>query len=191
MRPIALCILALLSAGPLAAQEPQVYGLTLEPIPELPVGKVAMVQGTAEPSEQRFLVESLSILQPVAVSVLARNPDHDLRLRLSKFGFDETLREGSTGGTGLVTFKIRTEGDLRISVSSDQTQLPYQLVVWAGDEVQPSMPPVVVPMPKSAAHPGPGSLPLPRLVLFGAIAGGLALGVGTSVAILILRKGRT
>lgn len=115
------------------------YNLELKAIPELKNGKIVAVEGTADPTGDRFMLKNLFILQPVAVTVLAKNKNDDIRIQLAKDRWDERVQEGSTKGVGSRTFKFRTQGDLRITVRSPQGRSPYHLVVWAGNEVKPEM----------------------------------------------------
>ena len=64
------------------------------------------------------MLKNLFILQPVAVTVLAKNKNDDIRIQLAKDRWDERVQEGSTKGVGSRTFKFRTQGDLRIMVRS-------------------------------------------------------------------------
>ncbi|OGW59681.1 MAG: hypothetical protein A2V83_04220 [Nitrospirae bacterium RBG_16_64_22] len=144
---LGLALVLLFAGGPAeAAQkkghakpERKGYKLVLKQIPELNNGKTIAVEGEADSMGDRFLVENLFILQPVAVTVLARNKGDDVRIRLAKDRWDEPIEEKSTKGVGRQTIKFRTQGDLRIIISSPKGKVPYNLLVWAGDEVKPDM----------------------------------------------------
>lgn len=149
---LALAVLGTARAGAQTAEaektvraviDPTAYRLDLKAIPELEQGKIAMAEGTAGPGGVRFVAENLSILQPVVVTVLAKNPDDDVRVSLSKYRYDESDRSGTTKGEGMYTTRLRTQGDLKVVVSAPDPR-PFQLVVWAGDEVAREMPPVIV-----------------------------------------------
>lgn len=117
-----------------------------------------MAEGTAGPQGVRFVAENLSILQPVVVTVLAKNADDDVRVRLSKYRYDEADRSGTTKGKGMYTTRLRTQGDLKVVVAAPQPT-PFQLVVWAGEEIQPEVPSVVISDPsrvqgKTSSLPG-------------------------------------
>lgn len=114
--------------------------------PEITSGKIAMVEGLAGPEGQKFLIEGLSILQPVEINVFTRNPEKKLNIQLAKFDLTNPDKEGSTDKEGEKTFKIRTEGDMKILVRSLEEQIPYQLVVWVGDKVEPAMSSPFIPM---------------------------------------------
>lgn len=122
------------------------YKLEPRAIPELEDGQVAMLEGTADAQGDRFYLENLNIRQPVSVTLLTQNPDHDLRLILSKYRYDETEKEGSTKGKRRLTLETRTQGEMKIQVKSPDTDRTYQLLVWVGDEVLPAMAPVIISM---------------------------------------------
>ncbi len=123
--------------------KPDAFRIVLKKIPELDKGKIMMAEGTAGPEGVKFVSENLSILQPVIVTVLAKNPDDDVRVQLSKYRYDQADRKGSTKGSGIYTTKLRTQGDLKVVVSAP-TPTPFQLLVWVGDEVKRPMKSVVV-----------------------------------------------
>ena len=122
---------------------PNAFRIEFKAIPELKQGRIAMAEGTAGPDGVKFAAENVSILQPIVVTVLAKSPDDDVRVGLSKYRYDQFDRTGSTKGTGIYTTRLRTQGDLKVVVSAP-TPTPFQLVVWAGDQVTREMKPVVV-----------------------------------------------
>jgi len=166
-----------------AVIDPTAYRLDLKAIPELEQGKIAMAEGTAGPGGVRFVAENLSILQPVVVTVLAKDPDDDVRVSLSKYRYDESDRSGTTKGEGMYTTRLRTQGDLKVVVSSPDPK-PFQLVVWAGDEVAREMPPVIVSDPDAVS--GSGGWGLGGSVVMWVIAGALLAIVGL-LAVIVLR----
>lgn len=113
--------------------------------PRVPNGKVMALQGTVGQGGEKFIIEGLGILQPVEVTLISKDPNADLTLQLCKFDWKKPERSGSTKGTGIQTFKIRTEGDLKIFVAAAQGENPYQLAVWVGDEVRPGIRPAFIP----------------------------------------------
>jgi hypothetical protein len=118
--------------------------LELRADPTIERGKVAAVQGTVGPDGLRFMVGELSILQPVTVILLARDDADDLTLTLFKKDWTTVRRNGSTRGSGITTFEFRTQGGVNILLRGAATATPFALVVWAGEELRPSMPDVVV-----------------------------------------------
>jgi hypothetical protein len=115
----------------------------LKPDARLSAGKATFAEGTASAAGDRFFVENLSIIQPVIVTLVTGSKDDDVRLQLSKYRFDVADKSASTRGTGRVTFKLRTQGEMKIVVTGPAPK-KYQLVIWAGDELKPVPPPVVL-----------------------------------------------
>jgi hypothetical protein len=105
-------------------------------------GKIAAVQGTLDAQGDRYTLGSLSILQPVMVRLIGKDAD-DLKLSLFKTGWTEAERSASTAGSGVASFEFRTEGGFNILITGAEAT-PYVLMVWAGDELHPPMPDVIV-----------------------------------------------
>lgn len=118
------------------AEEAPAFKLTLKAADGLPNGKVSTLQGTANPAGDKFFVEAVGVLQPVVVTLVAKNKGDKIKVVLAKQRWDENLREGTTGPDGMVILKLRTQGELRIIVSGEGDK-PYNLIVWVGDEVKP------------------------------------------------------
>lgn len=169
------------------------YELKLEASPDIKNGRVAAVQGTANSTGEKLMLGGLSILQPVAISLIARYPSDDLRLELSKFTTDTAVRTASTKGEGVCTFEFRTEGDVQIKVTSPEGPKPFRLVAWAGDEVAPELPPAFVPAKAEAGRlavaDAPGGAGGSPAVLW-VIAGALVLCVGL-LAVIAFRRRRS
>jgi hypothetical protein len=136
-----------------AAQEtPAMPGQSGDDIPRLELardpliehGQVGAVQGTVGPDGLRFVVAGLSILQPIAVMLLARDEADDLTLSLFKKDWTNVRRTASTRGSGIARFQFRTQGGVNIMLRGASIETPFALVVWAGEERQPAMPDVVV-----------------------------------------------
>jgi hypothetical protein len=151
-----------------AAKKKIDYKLELKPSTKLKHGKVSLMAGTADGEPHRLFLENLEILSPIAVTVLAKDPSHDIQVKLGK-EWDKADREGSTKGKGFVTFKLRTAGDLRILISSpDSEPRPFQAVVWVGDVAKAQLPAIAVKtsawkppanMPKGKGSAAPGAAP--------------------------------
>lgn len=112
--------------------------------PAVEHGRVAAVQGTVGPDGLRFAVGELSILQPVMVMLLGAGEADDLTLSLFKKDWTTVRRTASTRGSGIARFEFRTQGGVNILLRGASAATPFALVVWAGDELRPSMPDVVV-----------------------------------------------
>ena len=157
--------------------------------PAVQNGKVMALQGTVGQGGEKFILEGLGILQPVEVTLLSKDPDSDLTLQLCKFDWKKPEKTGSTKGTGIQTFKVRTEGDLKIFVASSQGEQPYQLAVWVGDEMRPGMKSAFIPKDEykkmkggSSGMPGIGS---PVLWIIALLLGAILV-----VLIIFLKRGR-
>jgi LPXTG-motif cell wall-anchored protein len=134
------------SQTPVGGKGRKSYKLELEKYPEFERGKAVLVEGKASKEPEWFFVENLSVMQPVSVTVLTKDSSHDVKVQLGKRRWDSDFsREDSTKGKRAKLIKLRTQGELRIVVSSkDGEPRPYQLIVWAGDEVKPQNVPKIV-----------------------------------------------
>lgn len=175
-----------LQGSPANAADPpraaDVYPVELVADPAIRNGKVAAVEGTAGPSGQKLAIADLSVLQPVEVTLFARDDD-DLRLDLSKFILDAPAKSLSTKGSGFATARFRTQGDLQLTVKSPQGPRPYRLLVWAGNEVPAPVPSLFAAA--SGGETGSGGPPLMWV-----IAGLLAV-IAALLGVLVLRRGRS
>jgi hypothetical protein len=119
--------------------------MDLQPRKEPPIekGQVAVVRGMTAAKGLRFRLTSLSVLQPVIVSVLAKSPSADLRLSLFKPGREAPSLSGSTLGQGLATLSTRTQGGVDIVIDGP-SGTPFALIVWVSDELAPRLASVVV-----------------------------------------------
>lgn len=150
---------ALLAAASVSAQTADdkipVYRLDVREVPDIPEGKAALVAGDAGPTPDRFFVENLHMLVPVSVTVRPVNPDDVINVKVHKGKWDQSLREGSTGGGKQVNFKFRTQGEFQISIDSQKPASPYKMVVWLGPDIKPKSQPIIVP--KSQYDGGSGT----------------------------------
>jgi hypothetical protein len=127
--------------------EQPAFELTLREAPELPSGKAALVQGDSRPQGDNFFIDNIGVLQPVAVTLIAKTDGDVIKLTLAKDRWDESIQDISTGpGNARVTLKLRTQGELRMIVKADGDPKPYFLVAWVGPEILPDMAPVITPM---------------------------------------------
>ena len=133
------------------------FELPLREAPELPSGKAASVQGDSRPQGDNFFIDNIGVLQPVAVTLIAKNDGDVIKLILAKDRWDESIRDISTGpGNSRVTLKLRTQGELRMIVKADGDPKPYFLVAWVGPEITPDMAPVISPMKDYKGGPSGG-----------------------------------
>ena len=106
--PAGLLACALLApAAAFAADPPPPNIIRLEPKPMegLRAGRAVVVKGKAGPDGHRFLVEGLTAMMPVTVLLRPVRQGQDVRLQLSKYAWNQPLREGETEG-GILKFKI-------------------------------------------------------------------------------------
>lgn len=186
----ALAFLVLSSASSIAvAQNPAdstpVHELTLVEHPDIRNGKIALVEGNTDAEGVRMLVSKLSILQPVGVALVSDDPNDDIKLQLWKYAEDAVQREGSTRGTGYVSFPLRTEDDLQIKVVSPGGSKHYRLAVWVGNEIDPPMAPAFVSQ-AGVGDSGGGGGGFPRVLMYVLTAGIVAIAV--LLGVLVLRR---
>lgn len=134
--PLLLGLAAAHAADP---TPPSASTLKLETNPEIAAGKIAIVQSEVGAEPDRYIVENLTILQPVQVVVVTKKAGDSVKVQLSKHRWDQVEQEAITGATGAATFMFRTEGDLKITVTAPDGACRYQLAVWAGDALKPPM----------------------------------------------------
>jgi hypothetical protein len=157
------------------ADKATVHQLTLEKQDAIANGRMAMVEGEAGPEGVRLVVNKLSILQPAAVTLVAFDTNDDLQLSLWKYAEDDVQRQGSTRGTGAVSFQFRTEDDLQIKIASPQGPKRYRLAVWAGEEIETPLPSPFVA--QAGAGGSSGTSPLLYVLTAGVVLIALFLGV--------------
>lgn len=156
---IAIALLALLTAGGASAQSARPRTLELQDDPALEDGRVAIAQGVAGAESIHYLLPKLSVLQPATVTLLSREPNPDLEIRLHTPGWKDTVRVATLAGEAWRTLKFRTQGDVGISIRSpDGRPRQFDLVAWVGSEVEPPMEEAVVSPGEfekyAAAQPG-------------------------------------
>jgi hypothetical protein len=165
-------------------EAPTIYNLQLKKDPGVSTGQAAGVGGSVDGGGHRFLVENINLMQPVAVGVVADDPSKPIEVKLSKYDFESTDRNGTTDGRGVASFRFRTEGDLRILVRSTTPEpAPYSLMVWVGEEVPSEVRGPLVPVRQRSGASGWLSPP----VLVGAL--GLIV-LGAIGAFVVSRRGR-
>ena len=81
------------------------------------------------------MAESLSIVQPVTIVVVASDVKKPVLVDLVKGSWDEPLRSGKTDSSGRLVFRTRTEGAMGILVrSAGSDPAPYVVTMWVGPE---------------------------------------------------------
>jgi hypothetical protein len=181
-----VAFVCLLSGSAVAEEpkEPPAYPLKFVTGHGLPNGKVSTWKGMAKPwPGDRFFTENLLVLQPITVTVVAKNKGDKIHVALAKLKWDEKHKEGTTGADRKVILKTRTQGDFRVIVTSPDggEPKPYYLMVWVGDEHKPQLKPVTTSMKNykpTGAAPGLPGVP-------GAKAAGGSNTVGIVIAVLL------
>lgn len=145
-----LCCLAGLLVLPARAQEPApeqaaagITRLDPQPMAGIQTGRAVVVKGEAGPEGHRFMLDGLSALMPVTVLLRPVTRGERVDMRLSKYAWNQPLREGGTDAD-VLKFRIRTEAEFQITVTAPEPDTAYRLLVWVGDEVKPTMAPIVV-----------------------------------------------
>ena len=168
-------------------EEPTSYELEFSEVEELPPGRYAFVEGKATPDGDHFYVENLEILQPVTVTLVAKNSGDKIDLKLSKYRYEDFDREGATDSNGGVSFKIRTQGELKILVSADGEPKPYILSVWIGEFMKSEMQPVLVSAEEYGESAGSGFSLGGSMVLWVIVL--LLVVIAAFLGVIALRKG--
>ena len=123
----------------------KVYRVQLKDSTRFPKWKVAAFKGTADEKGDHFLLDKLTTLQPVVISLLPGNKDDDIKLAVYKDGWKDAKRETSSTNPQS-TVRFRTHGEARIRVSASGPPKPYRLLVMVGAEVKPEVKAAFVPM---------------------------------------------
>jgi hypothetical protein len=184
--PILLGLAALAAGDP---TPPSAYALKPKPSPKIDSGKIAAAHSEVSTEPDRYVVENLTILQPVQLIVLTKKAGENVKVELSKHLWDQVEQEATTEATGTAVFKFRTEGDMKIKVSSaDGQSHPYQIILWVGD---PQQPPIKSPFVSMAAFKKnePASGGIAASPVLWAIAGLLGA-IVILLAIIVLKKKR-
>lgn len=178
-------IVMLAASAVTSAQTPEVNVIRLEPkkMAGVEQGKAVVVKGAAGPQAHRFLIDKLTYMMPVAVAVRPVNKGDDVGLKVTKYAWNQPLREGRTEGD-ILRYAFRTESEFQVSVDAKKPGTPYRLMVWVGDETKPQFAPVVV---KASEYEGEKSGGLPGNLVLWVIAGAL-VAIVALLAVVVLRR---
>jgi hypothetical protein len=127
-----------------AAAQVKTYRLEPKQGEQFPWASFAGVRGTVGDEPHRYLLEKLSILQPVSVAVRTLEPENQINLTVHKFTWDQPERSLTTDESGVAIVNFRTEGEFQFQLTADGDPAPYQVLVMVGEEVPPVMPRVVL-----------------------------------------------
>jgi hypothetical protein len=129
-----------------AAGDRPVTKLELASDSRFPNAKVALMQGVADATGDRFELPNTDLMQPIAVDVYTRGAAAGaIRLRIGKGDWVNPRRDGSTDASGRVGFRFRTYNGVKLWISAESST-PYQLIVWSGPPIELPPPPMAVPM---------------------------------------------
>lgn len=137
-----ICCSLLIETSSAAETQPKVLRLETKKMAGVDQGKAVVVKGAAGTTAHRFVVDKLTYQMPVAVALRPVNKGDEVNLKVTKYAWNQPLREGSTDGD-LLRYTFRTEGEFQIAVDAKKPT-PYRLMVWVGEETKPKFTPVVV-----------------------------------------------
>lgn len=137
--PVALAPLAQAADG----DKPATIRLEPKRQPGIDRGKAVVVKGEAGKVPQRFLLDGITYMMPVAVALRPVEAGQEVSMNVTKYAWNQPLRQGSSDGD-VLRYLFRTEGEFQVSVTSEREGTPYRLLVWVGDETKPDLAPVVV-----------------------------------------------
>jgi hypothetical protein len=146
-------------------------------------GKLATTEATAGTTPEKYSVQDLDLMQPVAVRIEAVDPARPVTLKAVKAEWDKVYSECTTDAKGACEVRLRTQGNFGLLVSArDPRGAPYRLAVWAGEEIKNV--PANLMTPAAGARQGWTRTEM----LLGVIAAVLILGV-VLVAARVMRRG--
>jgi hypothetical protein len=140
-----LTLLAAMPPEALAADAAKPTTIRLQPKQQAGIdrGKAVVVKGEAGKVPQRFLLDGITYMMPVAVALRPVSKGDEVTLSVTKYAWNQPLRQGDTDGE-ILRYLFRTEGEFQVSVTAKRDGTPYRLLVWVGDETKPELTPVVV-----------------------------------------------
>lgn len=153
MRLSLVAALALSAAGVASAQETEpappfpVIDVALAPLPvAFEHGKAATYHGAVNSTlGSGFRLVGLSMMQPVAVTVVAADKDKPVRLAIGKTWAapDRTVETSTSDGTATELFRTDDVAEIHVrAVDGAEGEREYGIVIWVGDEKSdyPDMP---------------------------------------------------
>lgn len=174
-------LLVALVCATAASATPTTIRLEPKPMDGVEHGRAVVVKGEAGPEAHRFLLDGISYMMPVAVALRPVDAGNEVALSITKYAWNQPLRQGSTDGD-LLRYLFRTEGEFQVSVTAPDPGTPYRLLVWVGDEAEPVFAPVVV---KASEFDDDDGVPA-----WWYVAGGITLALLAGL-VLVLRSKRS
>lgn len=130
---IALCCSQIASAE----DDPKIPVIALDKAEGVSFGTVGKVSGACRAKGPTYAVDDFSIFQPVKVVLVAGNPKQKVHLHITKPSGADVIFDGDTNPKGVAIAKFRTQGDMRIVVTSTDPGCHFGLLVWAGATLPP------------------------------------------------------
>lgn len=172
-------LLVALAVATAASAAPTTIRLEPRPMDGVEHGRAVVVKGEAGPEAHRFLLDGISYMMPVAVALRPVDAGNEVALSITKYAWNQPLRQGSTDGD-LLRYLFRTEGEFQVTVTAPDPGTPYRLLVWVGDEAEPVFAPVVVKASEFDDDSGPSA--------WWYVAGGIALALLAGLVLVMRRK---
>lgn len=114
------------------------YGATfpiqLESDPENENVKVGYFEGTLDKGQIRLTYKGLKALQPVAISLIPKNPEDKLDFKILKAHWEDVVRV-KENVSEYAQFVFRTKGDFGVEITSEALSAAFYIMVWVGKEV--------------------------------------------------------
>lgn len=146
------------------------------------------VAGSAAKAVQKYSVQDLDLMQPVAVRLEAIDRTKPVALKVVKGEWDKVHRECVTDDRGACEVKFRTQGNFGLIVAARGTDsASYRVAVWAGDEIKTVPANLIVPAGRAERAGGWTRVE----ILLAGIAGLLIAGIGLVAVLVVRRKGRS
>lgn len=131
----------------------------------VPLGGVSVVAGSTNEGGVEFIVNNITVTNPLAVTLVSTKGQSPLELLVYKEAQDKALLQEKTSADGSVTINFRTDETVLLMVRGPEGS-EYQLMVWAGPQIELEPASAFVSMDeynKTAASNNPGSqTSLPR-----------------------------
>lgn len=100
--------------------------------------KLGSVVGTLQNQAERLYINGLIEYQPVDLFVAPADPGEEVTVNLVKATWEDVLDTCTSNGDTACQFKVRTLGDVGISISGD-TGTEYVLLAVVGAEIRPHL----------------------------------------------------
>ena len=126
--------LILLTAGITSAQQTN-WELEPETDSRLPMGGISVVEGSTDASGVEFILNNITIMNPLNVTLVSLNQPASLELLVYKEAPDKPLLQGTTGTDGSVSFSFRTDETVLLRVKGAEGNR-YQMMLWVGPQIE-------------------------------------------------------